>query len=419
MAKHKAHTYRKYLIFFWGIFTLGLLVLVLLFSMISRGKLGFMPSFAELENPKINLATQVISDDGVVLGKYYFGNENRTIVHFQDISPYMIDALVSIEDERFYKHSGIDFRGLARVLVKSLLLGQDTGGGSTITQQLAKNLFPRESYKNPIKFAIRKFREWVIAVKLEKSFTKEEIIAMYLNKYDFLYSAVGIESAARVYFNTTPAALRPEQAALLAAMAKNPNLYNFKRHPEPALKRRNLVLTMMEDHGYLEPRLADSLKLLDPELDYQRVDHKLGLAAYFREWLRNVMQDRGPKDAEWLADPLRGWLHKNFKADGSKYDLYRDGLKIYTAIDSRLQHYAEEAVREHIGGTLQSEFENEFKYLRNPPFDNEFSKATIEKSMNLTRSWSERYRVHRLQGLSKDSIQKIFNTPVSLRALIQ
>jgi len=389
--------------------------MVLLFTLISKGKLGYMPTFVELENPQINLATQVISDDGVVLGKYYWGNENRTTVHFSDISPYMTDALVAVEDERFYKHSGIDFRGLARVLVKSLLLGKDTGGGSTITQQLAKNLFPRETYRNPIKFAIRKFREWVIAIKLEKSFTKEEIIAMYLNKYDFLYSAVGIESAARVYFNTTPATLRPEQAAVLAAMAKNPNLYNYKRHPEPALKRRNLVLSMMKDQGYLNAELADSLRLVDPELDYQRVDHKLGLATYFREWLRITMQDAGPKDAEWEDDPLKGWLHKNFKADGSRYDLYRDGLKIYTTLDSRLQRYAEEAIIEYVGDTLQKQFENEFKFLRYPPFDNDFSQKQIEESMVLTRSWSERTRVHRLQGLSRDSIKIMFNTPVEMR----
>ncbi len=414
MAKEKSHPYRKYLFIFWGLFIAGAITLFILFALISKGKLGLMPSFSELENPQINLATQVISTDGVVMGKYYWGNENRTTVHFQDISPYMIDALVAVEDERFYKHAGIDFRGLLRVAIKTMLLGKDTGGGSTITQQLAKNLFPRERYKNPIKFAIRKFREWVIAVKLEKSFTKEEIIAMYLNKYDFLYSAVGIESAARVYFNTTPAALSPEQAAMLAAMAKNPNLYNYKRFPEQARKRRDLVLRMMKNQGYLEPALADSLVLVEPELDYQKVDHKLGLATYFREWLRNTMQDAGPKNKEWEEDPLRGWLHKNRKQDGSRYDLYRDGLKIYTTLDSRMQQYAEEAVVEHIRDDLQPYFDREIKSLRNPPFDNEFSRSQIDESMALTRSWSERYRVHRLQGLSRDSIDIMFNTPAEM-----
>lgn len=248
MAKKSKRSYWKYLLILWGFFLLVVVSLGVLFALISNGKLGFMPSFEELENPEINLATQIISEDGEVLGKFYWGNENRTNVHFQDISPYMIDALVAIEDKRFYDHSGIDFRGLMRVLVKSLILGQDTGGGSTITQQLAKNLFPRESYSNPVKFAIRKFREWVIAIKLEKSFTKEEIIALYLNKYDFLYSAVGIQSAARVYFNTTPAQLKPEEAALLAAMAKNPNLYNYKRNPELAHERRNVVLQIGRAH---------------------------------------------------------------------------------------------------------------------------------------------------------------------------
>lgn len=398
----------------WGVFVFGFVSLVLLFTLISQGKLGFMPSFEELENPKINLATQVISEDGITLGKYYSGNENRTTVHFQDISPYMIDALVAIEDERFYKHSGIDFRGLARVLVKSLLLGQDTGGGSTITQQLAKNLFPRETYKNSFVFVIRKFREWVIAVKLEKSFTKEEIIAMYLNKYDFLYSGVGIESAARVYFNTTPQALKPEQAAMLAAMAKNPNLYNYKRNPEIAEKRRNLVLSMMKEQGYLDPVLADSLVTITTELDYQRVDHKLGMATYFREWLRNTLHQNNPGNSEWEADPLKGWLHKNFKPDGSKYDLYRDGLKIYTTINSHMQRYAEEAVAEHIGKDLQPSFEREFKYMRNAPFDNEFTNKQVEESMRLARAWSERNRVHKLQGLSRDSIQKMFNVSTDM-----
>lgn len=414
MTKEKSHPYRKFLLILWSIFGFGIISLIVLFTLISKGKLGFMPSFAELENPEINLATQVISEDGVTLGKFYYGNENRTTVHFQDISPYMIDALVAIEDERFYQHAGIDFRGLARVLVKSIILGQDTGGGSTITQQLAKNLFPRETYKNPLLFAVRKFREWVIAIKLEKSFTKQEIIALYLNKYDFLYSAVGIESAARVYFNTTPQALKPEQAAMLAAMAKNPNLYNFKRNPEIAEERRNVVLRKMKDQGYLDPVLADSLITQPTVLDYQRVDHKLGMATYFREWLRSTLQENRPGDPEWEGDPLKGWLNKNLKADGSKYDLYRDGLKIYTTIDSRMQQYAEEAVREHIGSDLQPTFAREFRYLRNPPFDNQYSKAQIEESMALTRSWSERMRVHKLQGLSNDSIRKLFNTPVEM-----
>ncbi len=414
MAKEKSHSYRKFVWILWGIFVFGVVSLALLFTLISKGKLGFMPSFEELENPKINLATQIISEDGITMGKFYWGSENRTTVHYQDISPYMIDALVAIEDERFYKHSGIDFRGLARVLVKSLLMGQDAGGGSTITQQLAKNLFPRESYKNPILFAVRKFREWVIAIKLEKSFTKEEIIAMYLNKYDFLYSAVGIESAARVYFNTTPQALNAEQSAMLAAMAKNPNLYNFKRNPEIAEQRRNLVLTMMKDQGYLDPVLADSLVRISTQLDYQRVDHKLGMATYFREWLRYTMQQNQPGNHEWEAEPLRGWLNKNFKADGSKYDLYRDGLKIYTTINSRMQQYAEEAVSAHIGLDLQKSFEREFKYMRNPPFDNKFTDSQVAESMNLSRSSSERMRVHRLQGISKDSIKILFDTPTEM-----
>ena len=241
---------RKYLRNFWLIFAGGVVFVFLLFTLISFGVLGFMPSFEDLENPKSILASQVISSDGEVLGNYFY-QENRTMVEFNEISPNMINAIVSIEDKRFYKHSGIDFKGLARVLLKSIILGQETGGGSTITQQLAKMLFPREQYRNPIKFAVRKFREWVIAVKLEKTFTKEEILTMYLNKFDYLNLAVGIETASRVYFNKSAAELEVQEAAMLAALAKNPSLYNPLLFPDRTLPRRNLVLDKMA--GLSEP----------------------------------------------------------------------------------------------------------------------------------------------------------------------
>ncbi len=380
-----------------------------------------MPSFTELENPEINQASQIISNDGVVMGQYFDRDDNRVNVTHAEISPHLINALVAIEDQRYYKHSGIDFRGLARVVVKSLLLGQDTGGGSTITQQLGKQLFPRESYtRRPIKFAIRKFREWVIAVKLEKSFAKEEIIALYLNKFDFLNNGDGILTASRVYFNTTPDELNVEEAAMLAAMAKNPSAYNPKRFEERAISRRNLVISKMKSLEYIEPAVADSALLTGIDLDFQKVDHKIGMATYYRERLRITLQEKRPKNnpeaaAEWDANPIRGWLHKNFKKDGQKYNLYKDGLKIYSTLDSRMQRYAEEAVVEHIRDDLQPSIDREYRNLRRPPFDNSFTKSEVENFVRLARLYSERYRVHQLQKLSNDSIRKLFETPIKMR----
>lgn len=419
MAKKTNKPYRKYVRWFWGIYIGIILILIGLFSLISAGRLGVMPTFEELENPELSLASEVISSDGEILGTYYF-QENRRRVEYQDISPYLIDALVSVEDERFYRHSGIDFRGLARVLVKSLLLGQDAGGGSTITQQLGKLLFPRETYRTfSFKFAIRKFREWVIAIKLEKTFTKEEIIALYLNKYDFIYNASGVESASYVYFNKPPYRLNIEEAAVLAALAKNPSLYNPMRFEENARNRRDLILNKMKEQGYAESTLVDSVKQLDIQLDYHPVDHKVGPATYFRMHLQKTLTERKPRDAqavrEWENDPLRGWCYKNFKQDGSTYNLYRDGLKIYTTIDSRMQQYAEEAVVEHIRDSLQKQLDREFRWNRNAPFPADYSQAEIERQMALSRGWSERYRVHKHeQGLSEDSIRKLFDTPVRM-----
>jgi penicillin-binding protein 1A len=409
---------RKYLRNFWLIFAGGVVFVFLLFTLISFGVLGFMPSFEDLENPKSILASQVISSDGEVLGNYFY-QENRTMVEFNEISPNMINAIVSIEDKRFYKHSGIDFKGLARVLLKSIILGQETGGGSTITQQLAKMLFPREQYRNPIKFAVRKFREWVIAVKLEKTFTKEEILTMYLNKFDYLNLAVGIETASRVYFNKSAAELEVQEAAMLAALAKNPSLYNPLRFPDRTLPRRNLVLDKMAENGYLSHEEASLAKEIPLELNFRRVDHKEGLATYFREYLRKVQTESRPTSpaaAEaWEAEPLRGFCHKHIKPDGTPYNLYRDGLKIFTTIDSRMQQYAEEAVVDHLSKDLQPAFEREMRRYRRAPFANDRSEEEVKRSMNQAMGWSERYRIHkREQHLSDDSIRILFNTPVRM-----
>ncbi|MFA5816503.1 MAG: transglycosylase domain-containing protein [Bacteroidales bacterium] len=411
---------RRYLKIFWWVFGGGVVFVLLFFTMISKGLLGFMPSFDELENPKLIEATQVISEDGVPLGTFFSQQENREIIPFERISPYMIDAIVAIEDQRYYRHSGIDFKGLLRVMVKSLILRQDTGGGSTITQQLAKNLFPREDYHNPISFAVRKFREWVIAVKLEKTFTKEEILALYLNKLSFVNNAEGIQTASWVYFNKDASQLEIHEAAMLAGMAKNPSLYNPVRFGlKNTLPRRNTVLDKMKDRGYADAVTIERAKALDLGLDYHRVDHKVGRATYFREYLRGVLTEKRPQSsagaAAWDANPLRGFCYKHLKQDGTSYNLYRDGLRIYTTIDSRMQQYAEEAVVEHLKKDLQPTFDKELRRLRRSPFSNTATDENISTSMNSAMGWSERYRIlKKEQKLSDEEIKTLFNTPTPM-----
>lgn len=410
---------RKYLKNFWLIYAGGAVFVFLLFTFISFGWLGKMPSFEELENPMIE-ASQVISEDGEVLGSFFSVRENRDNVSYDQISPFMINAVVAIEDQRYYKHSGIDFRGLLRVLVKSLILRQDTGGGSTLTQQLAKNLFPREEYNNPISFAVRKFREWVIAVKLEKTFTKEEILALYLNKLSFVNNAEGIQTASRVYFNKSAGELELQEAAMLAGMAKNPSLYNPRRFGEKnTLPRRNVVLDKMRQRGYIDAATAGRAKAMELGLDFHPVDHKVGRATYFREYIRQLLMEEKPSGseagAEWEANPLRGFCYKHTKPDGTHYNLYRDGLKIYTTIDSRMQQYAEEAVVEHLSKDLQPTFEKEMRRYRHAPFANSVGDEDIARSMNNAMHWSERYRMHKQeQNLSDDSIRRAFNTPTQM-----
>lgn len=391
----------------------------LFFTMISYGLLGFMPSFETLENPMIE-ASQVISEDQVPLGAYFSAQENREIIPFNKISPYMIGAIISIEDQRYYKHSGIDFLGLVRVLVKSVILRQDTGGGSTLTQQLAKMLFPREDDLGTIGFAVRKFREWVIAVKLEKTFTKEEILALYLNKLSFVNNAEGIQTASWVYFNKNASQLEIHEAAMLAGMAKNPSLYNPLRFGlKNTLPRRNTVLDKMRQRGYADALAVQKAKSLDLSLNYHRVDHKVGRATYLREYLRGVLMEKRPQSAAgaaaWDANPLRGFCYKHTKQDGTPYNLYRDGLKIYTTIDSHMQQYAEEAVVEHLSLDLQKTFDKELRRLKRTPFSNSASEEEIARSMNSAMGWSERYRVlKKEQGLSDEEIKRIFNTPTQM-----
>jgi penicillin-binding protein 1A len=424
----KKKNFIKYIIAFWTVVLLGIVGIFLLFYLIAKGQLGFMPSFEELENPQNNLATEIFSVDGTILDKYFI-RENRTFVNYENLPPELIHALIATEDVRFYRHSGIDLRGLARVL-KGIVTGNtSSGGGSTLSQQLAKMLFPRDESDNGLKLALRKFKEWVIAVKLERSYTKEEIILMYLNKYDYLNNAVGIKTAAQVYFSIPPDSLKLHQAAMLVGMAKNSSLYNPVRRPDMVLQRRNVVLNQMHKYGYISKQVRDSVKTLPLDLDYQKVDYRSGIAPYFREYLRLIMTSKKPvrenypswlqqkfiEDLdEWENNPLFGWCNKNVKPNGEPYDLYNDGLKIYSTIDSRMQKYAMEAVEQHLRYDLQPEFDGSFGSLRNPPFSNNMTKEEVDDLLNRSMRQSERYRVLQADGENNRQIVESFNTPVEM-----
>ncbi len=359
---------------------------------------GPLPSFEELENPKQNLATEIYASDGVLLGKFFY--ENRMPVTYDQLSPNLVNALISTEDERFRTHSGIDAKSLARAITGALT-GRSSGGGSTITQQLSKMLFTNVS-SDIIERIKQKFKEWVISVRLERNFTKDEIITMYLNKFDFLYLAVGIKSAAKIYFNTTPEELTIEQAAVLVGMAKNPSLYNPKRFPENALKRRNIVLGQMYRNDLIGEAEKDSLFSLPIELDFKRTNHNDGLAPYFREFLRKYM---------------KSWLKENKKPDGSQYNIYVDGLKIYTTIDSRMQQYAEEAIVTYMP-ILQEQFyqhwEGEGSDSIPAPFDQDLRPGQVDTLLINAKKRSERYRKLRNRNASDLEIEEVFNLPTQM-----
>ena len=413
---------KKALIGLWSIFILGIVSIILLFWMISKGWLGYLPPLEELQNPRNKFATEVISSDMQLLGRYY-RQENRVGVNYEDISPNMINALIATEDARYYSHTGIDFKSLLRAIAK---MGK-AGGGSTITQQLAKQLWsPRAN--NIFERALQKPIEWVIATKLERLYSKEEILTMYLNQFDFLYNAVGIKSAAQVYFSTTPDKLTIEEAAMLVGMCKNPSMYNPRRRPERALNRRNTVLDQMCKYGYLTSQACDSLQSLPVDIKYQSVDHKQGLAPYFREYLRQVLTAKEPKKShysewnehqyeidmrQWKENPLYGFCNKNHKPDGTPYDLYHDGLRIYTTIDSRMQKYAEEAVSEHMQD-LQKSFFREKRKKSYAPFSMDLTEEDINGIMNRSMRQTDRYRGLKKQGMSESDIRNVFNTPVAM-----
>ena len=419
--------YWKFFVIFWSVVLVGIIGVFVFFWLISAGKLGFMPTFEELENPNNRFASEVYFADGPIMNRY-FEKENRKYIEYREIPQSVIDALIATEDVRFYDHSGVDVRGLFRVAKGLLTANTSAGGGSTISQQLAKMLFPRESDLNVFELAIRKFREWVIAVRLEKSYTKEEILTMYLNKYDFLNLAVGISSAADIYFQVPLDSLKVEQAAMLIGMAKNSSYYNPVRRPELTLNRRNVVLSQMYKYDKITREECDSLKKLPLGLNFKRVDHKEGLATYFREYLRLFMTANKPDrkryrdlsqfrldSVAWETKPLYGWCKKNVKVDGSHYDLYSDGLKIYTTLDSRMQKYAEEAVREHLSQDLQPLFDKEKVKKLRPPFSNDMTPAEIEEVLDRSIRQSERYRVLSKQGMSFDEIRKTFDQPLEMQ----
>ena len=395
--------------------------------------LADIPSFEELENPDSNLATQVIADDGsTILSTFHI--ENRSYVTYDELSENLVNAAVATEDLRFYSHSGIDFHSLGRVIFKTLLGGDSSqGGGSTISQQLAKTLYPRADVSSRIpgmsklKMVWVKLKEWVTAVKLERSYTKDEIITMYLNQVFFGSNAYGIKAAAQTFFAKTPAALSTEEAATLIGMVNKPTRYNPALNPEKSLVRRNFVISQMEKAGFLTQDQRDSLQQIPITLSYQVQDHTAGSGLYFREMLRRTMTAKEPKRSSysqyedyvvdsllWADDELYGWINKNTKPDGTKYDIYRDGLRIYTTINPMMQRYAEAAVEKHIGGDMQKRFNREARWKRNSPFDDEVEQTTIDGIMKRARRDSERYRRMKAAGASEAEIKKSFSVKVPM-----
>ena len=416
---------RKVVKILWIFIALISLVCVFIFFSIAKGWIGYMPPVEDLENPNYKFATEVFSEDGKVLGTYSYSKENRVFVGYNDLSPNIINALIATEDVRFAEHSGIDAYALTRAIVKrGILMQKNAGGGSTITQQLSKQLYS-PSADNVMERLFQKPIEWVIAVKLERYYIKEEILTMYLNKFDFLNNAVGIKTAAFTYFGCEPKDLKIEEAATLVGMCKNPSLYNPVRYNERSRGRRNVVLDQMRKAGYITEAERDSLQALPLKLKYNRVDHKEGLATYFREYLRGVLTAKKPDKAnyrgwqmqkyyedslDWENNPLFGWCEKNTKKDGTKYNLYTDGLKIYTTLDSRMQQYAEDAVTEHLK-ELQGYFFKEKKGAKKAPYTFRLTQEQVDEILGRAMRLSDRYRIMKKAGATEAEIKKAFDTP--------
>lgn len=439
--KNKLERNRNIVKWLWLSFlSLGAFIFIFLL-LIYNGIIGYMPPIEELEDPHDKLASLIYASDGTTeIGRYYFGTGNRVYTDYDAVSPHVINALIATEDVRFKEHSGIDFKALGRTAIKTVLLGnKSSGGASTITQQLAKQLYSQPS-SNIIKRAIQKPIEWMIAVKLERFYTKDEIINMYLNRFDFLNNAVGIKTAANVYFGKEPNDLKLEEAAMLIGMLKNPSYYNPLRHEERTKNRRNTVIDQMVKAEFISQQEADSVKNLPMTLNYHKVDHKEGGAPYLREEIRRLMTAKKPErpnrsdynstvayrvamgnynsdSVAWEENPLYGWIQKNPKPNGSFYDLYTDGLRIYTSIDMTMQKYAEEAVYEHLGGYLQPAFEREKRGLKTGPYttnSEELSRQNVKKLIKNAIKQSERYAKMTEAGFSEEEIDKAFHTPYEM-----
>ena len=427
----KEETKKKITKWFWILVTAPFAALALMLLVVWL--FARIPSFEELENPDSKLATQVIAEDGETLTTFHI--ENRTFVTYEDLSEHLVHATIATEDARFEKHSGIDFKGLARVLVKTLLLNRSNqGGGSTITQQLAKTLYPRKELNskipgwNKVQMVWIKLKEWITAVKLEREYTKDEILYMYLNSIFFGSNAYGIKAAAETFFDKEPIDLTVEESATLVGMVNKPTRYNPALNPDKSLARRNFVISQMEKAGYITKAQRDSIQQIPIELSYQVQDHNSGYGPYFRDMLRRVMNAKKPRRSDyqfredfsadsllWATDDLYGWLNKNTKANGEPYNLDKDGLKIYTTINYKMQRYAEEAVAEHLGTDLQPAFNKELKQKRNPPFANDVDQETADLLMNQARKWSDRYRLMKKAGVPEAEIMKSFKEPVPMK----
>ena len=416
---------KKIIKWYWILLTAPFLALFILLCIVWA--FADIPSIEQLENPDTKLATQVIAQEGEILTTYHI--ENRTFVAYEDLAPSLVQATVATEDKRFYKHSGVDIPSLARVMFKTLL-GRDSsqGGGSTITQQLAKTLYPRGERVGKLKMVWIKLKEWITAIKLEKNYTKEEIVDMYLNAIFFGSNSYGISSAAYQFFGKQPADLLTEESAVLVGMVNKPTRYNPAINPEHALRRRNLVLDRMCSMKYLSKAQRDSLQALPIVLQVRQGDRTTGVGPYFRDMLRRTMSASKPKRSSylypedyqadstlWADDPLYGWLNKNYKSDGTPYDLEVDGLRIYTTINYKMQRYAEEAIAEHLGKDLQKAFFRELKYRRNPPFTSDTEPSVIETTLKQARRWSDRTRMMKASGCSQSEIDKSFSEPVKMR----
>ncbi|MBR2252911.1 MAG: transglycosylase domain-containing protein [Prevotella sp.] len=414
---------RKFVLFLWKMIAAGVLLVLVLFTLIWNGWIGYMPDMEDLQNPIDRYATQIYSADGKVIGTWNQDRENRVHVSFDKISPYVVQALVATEDVRYYEHSGIDFIALSRAIVKRGLMGQQSaGGGSTITQQLAKQLYSGKAHST-FERLLQKPIEWVIAIKLERNFTKEEIVMMYLNQFDFLHNAVGIKTAANTYFSKEPSDLTLEEAAMLIGLCKNPSYFNPVRHEQRCQERRNVVLQQMEKAGYISHDQCVETASKPIELKFHRTDHKDGTAPYFREFLRRYLMANKPERSNypswqnvqyvidsiaWEQDPLYGWCNKNLKKDGTPYNIYKDGLKVFTTLDSRMQQYAEDAVYAHVAKYLQPAFNRENRHKPNAPFTDQLTPKEVRQILNRSIVQSDRYRNMKAAGYSEEEIRESF-----------